>query len=114
MNMTDFWEVTHSQMSEPELRQTHPQAFAAFDADDAKQEITDWEFAFAGIPNIEPSGATTQADEEDLDERDPDQEITDPDGPSLGGEIALMAYSAQIDELFVWDSEDSKWHLWNY
>ena len=72
------------------------------------------EFAHDVIPNMGPGGPTSEEDESDLAQRDPDGDLEDADGPSLGGEQALMAYAADTDELWVWHSDERCWLLWNY
>jgi hypothetical protein len=64
------------------------------------------------IPNIEPAGCTSDEDEADLAARDPNEEISNPDGPSLSGERHLEIYFESIDELYHWNGE--MWVLWNY
>lgn len=70
------------------------------------------EYAFSALPNLGPGGPTSEQDEADLEERDPNEEVTDPDGPTLAGDMALMAYVPGSDELYTY--KDGRWLLWNY
>jgi len=112
MDMTAFWATVPPQdkLAVGQLKNSPSLAAARQDfLGDAPTE-----FASTVIPNIGPSGATTDDDEEDLAERDPDQEITDADGPSVSGDKALMAYQPSIDALYLWYPDDKTWRMWNY
>lgn len=111
MDMSIYWDQVVGKIKFSELP-------AEARSPDALEQVTDsgrlpasTEFAHDVIPNIGPGGPTSEEDEEDLAERDPDQEIQDADGPSLSGDRAYMMYFAGDDELFVWDGE---WRMWNY
>lgn len=117
MEMTTFWNKTVNRLTLTSVRQQYPDAYKdlreleAFEDDKPK-------FAFDVVPNIDPAGAYSKEDQEDLDKRDPDQEISDPDGPSLSGITSLMAYFPEIDELYLWEQSElmpvGNWVLWNY
>jgi hypothetical protein len=109
MDMSTFW----SKVSQITLTDVNARFPAAAQTLASYKNVKEAQFAFSVIPNLGPGGATTDEDEADLDERDPDQDITDADGPSLGGDTALMAYFPEIDELFTY-REGTGWVLWNY
>ena len=113
MDMSTFWSTVGPKLNISQLGVKYPGAVPAMEAEDMDPEAA--EFAYDVIPNIGPGGATTDEDQVDLDERDPDQEIVEPDGPSLSGQQELMAYFSNIDELWCWKpGDDGHWSLWNY
>lgn len=108
MYMGDFWGTVVNRLTSDQVQAQYPEALAA----GTEHDLASAEFAYDVIPNLGPGGATSDEDEEDLAERDPDEEITDADGPSLSGDKALMAYREDVDELYTWN--DGTWLLWNY
>jgi hypothetical protein len=115
MDMTTFWSTVPRADRRTAGRLAHRAYSVSLVA--AKQDFLDdapTEFAFTVIPNIGPGGATSEADEEDLAERDPDQEIVDADGPSVSGDKAMMAYQPSLDALYLWYPGDKAWRMWNY
>ena len=112
MNMETFWSTIplHSHLTLQQLKTQYPEAVKK--AEDEGWNFANVQFALSGIPNLGPSGATSDQDEADLAERDPDEEIMDADGPTLDGTIMLMAYNGSVDELYTWQTDT--WYLWNY
>jgi len=117
MNMETFWsKVPRADKLKLDYAQAvaqFPSAFAAADRDE-DFNVEACELAHTVIPNIGPGGATTEEDEVDLAQRDPNEEIADADGPSVTGQVAFMAYNAEVDELWLWYPDDNRWRLWNY
>lgn len=108
MYMGEFWDTVVNTLTAAQVQKQHPDAFAAGD----DYDLSTAEFAYDVIPNLGPGGASSDEDEADLAERDPDEEITDADGPSISGDEALMAYREDVDELYHWNGHI--WLLWNY
>lgn len=114
MFMGDYWQCVMSKLSVGQVKTQFPEAFKALKKDDVP---SGGEFAYDVIPNMGPGGPTSDEDEADLSERDPDEEIGDADGPSLSGDKALMVYNSEIDELWVWNEgggAPGEWMMWNY
>lgn len=106
--MTTFWSTIAHKLTHDEAMTKYSEQLSLLeDAENA-------EFSFGSVPNLGPGGATSDEDEEDLAERDPDEEIDVADGPTLGDEKALMAYFPEVDELFLFSEEENEWVLWNY
>jgi hypothetical protein len=116
MEMTTFWGKTVNRLTLENVSKQHPEAYEDLRLLEAFEDYKP-QLAFDVLPNLGPRGAFSDEDQADLDKRDPNQEITDADGPTLTGQTDLIAYFPEIDELYVWfnpQGQVGSWILWNY